>query len=132
MAKVSMQRSVGRVRAACTLGVLSSGAPPHQLNRRRYGAGTFKFGVPGLASGHIPQKHIGCAVTRQQTAQNVTSSCCELTLLGRRSGVKSFRSQGQNLVHGLPQILSFPLSIAQSMVRDTGVGYLDSDTEGLH
>lgn len=51
MAKVSMQRSVGRVRAACTLGVLSSGAPPHQLNRRRYGAGTFKFGVPGLASG---------------------------------------------------------------------------------
>lgn len=66
---------------------VKSGAPPHQLNRRRYGAGTFKFGVPGLASGRVPQKHIGCAVTRQQTTQNVTSSCCWLNLLGRRSGV---------------------------------------------
>lgn len=111
--------------------MLSSGAPPHQAQPQAVWGGDFKFGVPGWASGHIPQKHIGCAVTRQQTTQNVTSSCCELTLLGRRSGVKSFRGQGQNLVHGLPQILSFPLSIAQSMVRDGGIGNADGDTKGL-
>lgn len=66
---------------------VKSGTPPHPLNRRRYGAGIFKFGVPGSASGRVPQKHIGCAVTRQQTTQNVTSSCCWLNLLGRSLGV---------------------------------------------
>lgn len=47
MAKVFMQLPVGRVRVACTLGVLSSGAPPHQLNRRRYGAGTLSLAFQG-------------------------------------------------------------------------------------
>lgn len=42
--------------------------------------GDFKFGVPGSASGRVPQKHIGCAVTRRQTTQNDTSSCCWLTI----------------------------------------------------
>lgn len=47
----------------CPCQAAKSGAPPHQLNRRRYGAGTFKFGVPWSASGRVPQKHIRCAVT---------------------------------------------------------------------
>lgn len=33
--------------------------------------GDFKFGVSGSASGRVPQKHIGCAVTRQQTTHRL-------------------------------------------------------------
>lgn len=49
MAKVPMQRPVGRVsRAACRLGVLRVLVPrPIKLNRRRDRGGDFKFGVPG-------------------------------------------------------------------------------------
>lgn len=55
----------------CPCQAVKSGTPPHKLNRRRYGAGIFKFGVPGSASGRVPQKHIGCAVTRQQTTHRL-------------------------------------------------------------
>lgn len=63
---------------------VKSDAPPHQLNRRRYGAGTFKFGVPGSGvRSRTPETYRVCS----HPTANDASSCCWLNLLGRRSGV---------------------------------------------
>lgn len=60
---------------------VKSGTPPHQLNRRRYGAGIFKFGVPGSGvQSRTPETHRVCShPTANHTKRHVVLLLAEPT-----------------------------------------------------